>query len=312
MSAAPVEVPIETTTQSASAPAAATPAAPAAPANDSGFPTLKGVPKAADPAAPAAPEPVAPTGTWIDSLSAEDRAYVSVKGWDKEGKSPADILKSYRNIERLRGVDADKLVKMPDWSKPESVAEYRAAMGVPADPTGYENHEVATPTGALIADPIAKISHRLGLPQALHSELLNATGELVTELFQNESEEISRRNAAQLVDLKREWGTRFEENNQAVSNAIAQLELSDEFVDALKIAGGEAEARRVLARIGTRLGEHKRPSEGNAGPTLMTSDVAKAQIKALQGDREFYAKMQSGNVEARRRWDELHSVAFGD
>lgn len=303
-------MPTEGVTEPTSTPAApaATPAA--TPASSAGFPDLKGVPKPGSEPAPT-DAPVAKTGTWIDDLSPEDRSFVSAKGWDKEGKSPADILKSYRNIERLRGVDADKLIKRPDWSNQESVAEYRKALGVPEDPTGYQNHEVVTPTGPLLAEPIAAISHRLGLPQELHAELLTATGELVTDLFQREAEEVSRRNAAELVELRREWGTRFEENNQAVSNAIARLGLSDEFVDALKIAGGEAETRRVLAKIGSQLAEHKRPADGQGGPILMTSDVAKAEIAELSSDGTFYAKMKAGDREARRRWDQLHEIAYG-
>lgn len=300
MSAAPVE----------SAPQS-TPAPTQAPAGDaSGFPPIRAVGGEAPAPSPSGDQPPAPA--WFDGFSPDDKAYINAKGWDKEGKSPADILKSYRNIERLRGVDADKLARIPDWSNPEEVKQFHARVGVPESPEGYESPEVSTPNGVLRGDLIAKLSHRIGARPDQHAELMAGTGELLTELFQAEAEEVARRNANDLIDLRKEWGTRFEENNQAVDNAAAQLGLNDDMIGALKVALGEGQTRRMLAQIGARLGEHKRPAEGNGGPVLMTSDVAKAQIDQLKGDREFFAKLTNGDVEARRRWTELQRIAFGD
>lgn len=301
MSAAPVEVPIE------SAPSAT----PATPASAAGVPELRGVPSAEKASAPADPAPVEKTGTWIDELAADDRAYVSTKGWDKEGKSPADILKSYRNLERLRGVSADQLIKKPDWNNAESVAEFRAALGVPADVSAYEAHEVEIPGGTIDVGRAAQISHKLGLTQQQHSAFLDEVGSYFRESIQSQMEDIGRRNAAELVELKKEWGVKYDEHTQSMNNAIAQAQIKDEEIEALKIAMGEAGARKFLARVGQMFGEHKRPVEGGTGPVLMTSDVAKAEITALRSDREFGQRLLNGDVEARRKWDELQRVAFG-
>lgn len=315
MSAAPVEVPISEGSAAAPAPAAPASSAPApaapSPAEQAGFPPLKAAtPPGTTEAKPAAPAPGQSAGAWYDSLSADERAYISAKGWDKDGKGPADILKSYRNIERLRGVDAERLVKLPDPKNAEEVAQFRARLGVPEKPDGYVNHEVETPTGPLRAELIANISHRIGATPEQHTALLDATGELVRNLFQTEAEDAARRNAAELVDLKREWGPKFDEYNQAVDSAVAQLGLDQEFVDALKIAGGEAKARRVLAQIGLKLGEHVRPAE-KALPSLMTTDVARARIDTLKKDSAFFARMQAGDAEARREWDQLLAIVAG-
>lgn len=315
MSAAPVEVPISegsTPAPAPVAPAANTPApATPSPAEQAGFPPLKAAtPPGATETKPSAPAPGQSAGAWYDSLSSDERAYISAKGWDKEGKGPADILKSYRNIERLRGVDAEKLVKLPDPKNAEEVAQFRARLGVPEKPDGYVNHDVETPTGPLRAELIANISHKIGATPEQHSALLDATGELVRNLFQTEAEDAARRNAAELVDLKREWGPKFDEYNQAVDSAVAQLGLDQEFVEALKIAGGEAKARRVLAQIGLKLGEHVRPAE-KAIPSLMTRDIAQARIEAIKRDKVFYQRMVDGDAEARREWDQLLAIVSG-
>ena len=99
MSAAPVEVPISegsTPAPAPVAPAANTPApATPSPAEQAGFPPLKAAtPPGATETKPSAPAPGQSAGAWYDSLSSDERAYISAKGWDKEGKGPADILEA--------------------------------------------------------------------------------------------------------------------------------------------------------------------------------------------------------------------------
>lgn len=290
MSAAPVETP-----------------APASTPTDSGFPALTGVSNtpAAQPAAPPAP-------AWTEGLSADDKAFLSSKGWDKEGKGVGDIIKGYRHAERLRGVEVDKLVRVPDWNKPEEVAEYRKRIGVPETHEAYESHEVMTQTGILDPAVLTPISHELGLTQQQHAAFLDATGRVIGELFQTEADDKGRRNAAELVELKREWGTQFDVNNQNVDRAIAQLKLKDDFVDALKNSAGEAGTRRFLADLGVRLGEHRRPGNETPASVLMTSDVAKARMSQIKGDAAWMASHAMGDVDKRREWMELQQIAFGD
>ncbi len=314
MSAAAPIAPIEATPAAPAAPATPASAAPAAPtpADQAGFPALKGAtpPPAAAPATPPAQPSGAPMPAWMDGWNADEIAFAQAKGWHKDGKGPADIMRSYRNLERLRGVEADRLVKIPDPKNAEEVAQFRTRLGVPEKPEGYTNHDVETPTGVLRADLIANISHKIGATPDQHAMLLDATGELVRDLFKTEAEDSARRNAAELVDLKKEWGPKFDEYNQAVDSAIAQLGLDQEFVEALKIAGGEAKARRVLAQIGVKLGEHKRPAESSV-PGLMTTDVARARIDALKKDSAFFGRLQSGDADARREWEQLLSIVSG-
>lgn len=297
MSAPAIETAVEPTT----------PATPAAPTESSPFAPLKSV--------PAAPEPVAAKpASWTEGLSADELAYIGSKGWDKEGKGPADILKSYRNIERLRGVDAEKLVRLPDWSKPEEVAEYRARIGVPDAADKYENHDVTLPIGTLDASAIAKLSHRIGANQTQHTELLNGTGELLTELFQAEQENMGRKRAVELQDLAREIGpAKLDEFNQDVTSAMKQFEgvLPADLVDAISTVG-EAPFRKFLAAVGRSMREHSRPGDGRPSNALMTADVAKARIQQLKGDKGFFQKLESGDSTTHQEWAELQRIAFGD
>lgn len=262
----------------------------------------------ADPVAAASKaEPAAPR--WFDGFSDEEKAFLSSKGWDKEDKGPGDVLKSYRNLERLRGVDADKLMRVPDWSKPEEVAQYRARLGVPEAANGYKNHEVEIPTGVLNAEKIAEISHKAHLSQAQHEIVLNATGELMRELFEAEGQDLARKNALAMEALKKEYGPSFSALEQSSKSAVAQLGISDEEQEALKISMGSDGALKFLGRIGKALAEPQRPNNSNQAP-FMTSAVAKERIAMLMKDRAWMDAHANGDAEKRREWNELQRIAY--
>lgn len=300
MSAAPVE------TQAA-------PATPATPAADaSGFPALKGVPApGATPAAPATPE-AAPTPKWFDGLSTDDKTYLAAKGWDKDGKGPEDILKSYRNIERLRGVDADKLVKLPDWSKPESVAEYRAAIGVPAEVTGYQADPAVVAEGLVDPAMAADFSLEMGLTQAQHDVFMRRASAMFRAATQEQAEERGRREAVALGELAKQWGTKAPEYNQAAANAITAVGVTDAELAALNASElGQAGTRALLARFGVKMGEHTRPAENGGGLNMPTVDSAKAELVALKSDQAFLAKLGAGDRESLAKLDQLQKIAYG-
>lgn len=273
------------------------------------FPSLK---VAAEPAAPAAPA-AAPAPSWVEGMSADEKAYIAAKGWDKEGKGPGDILKSYRNLERLRGVEADRLAKIPDWSKPEEVAEFRTRMGVPESADKYESPEVALPNGVLDASLIAPISHELGLTQPQHAQFLEATGKLVSDLFAKENEAFQRRDALERQSLDKELGTakaEFVQNVNAAKVAFADV-LTPQVVEALT-ASGEVPLLRVLGALGARLKEHRPPTNGTPANVLMTSEVAKARMSQLRTDKAWMQSHADGDTAKRTEWAELQRIAFGE
>lgn len=275
-------------------------------------PFFKAPGEVANPPAPAAPAKPA-AGSWLEGLSDDDLSFISAKGWDKEGKSAADVVKSYRNLERLRGVDADKLMKRPDWSKEESVAEYRKSLGVPDSPEGYQPVEVQIPTGVIDPAPLAKLANRIHLDQNQFTGLMQGTGELLTEIFQAENERIATEQAAGLVALHKEWGTQTEANEQHVNRAIQAFKISEDAYEALKMSPlGEAGLKRMLANAGAMLGEHQQPRSGVDAPSVRSSEWAQGEIQRLQNDQGFLSKMGSGDTEARRTWDNLLKIAYGD
>lgn len=71
---------------------------------------------------------------WYGSVDADTESYIKNKGW----KGPGDLLKSYTNLERLRGVGADKLLKLPDFNNADEANAFYERIGVPKAPTDYK------------------------------------------------------------------------------------------------------------------------------------------------------------------------------
>jgi hypothetical protein len=288
---------------SAAEPILETPAAPTTPAAPAyRFATPPG---SAPPAAPA-PETI-PLPEWSQGLETDDQNWLVSKGLHQ--KTPADVVKLYRNLETFKGVSADKIMQKPDWEKPDSVAAYRKALGVPETPDGYPALEVPIPTGVLDVKPLAAIASKINLDPVQFKGLVEGAGELLTGVFQAEQQRMALENAAGLQALEKEWGAASAKNNQAVQNAITALGISEEEFAALNDSRLMAVGvKRMLARIGSKLGEHPIPDQGGA-LEVPTSPWARSELKRLMGDTAFFKRMQSGDKDALDRWNHLNTLA---
>lgn len=313
MSAAPVES-APAPTQSATPPAAAPTAAPtftfADPPAPSGDPAPS--PGSRQDGKGGKPD-VITLPPWMGELDAESAAYAKGKGWLADGKTFADVVKAHRSAESLIGRPADQVIAKPDWSKPESVAEFRKAIGVPESPEAYDAKGVQIPDGALNLDFFSKLAHRIGLPQANYGEFLTGSHEALEQVFAEHQKELELRSAAAIVEQEKGWGAAKEAKLQAIQDAITANGISKERYEALSIAFGAAEAREFLAGLSEKYGEHRTPAEGGGGFQITTPAIAQAEIRRLQSDPVFMADMDAGGTRAqaaRERLNNLHRIAW--
>ena len=268
-------------------------------------------------ATPAAPTGVAPVGdvavsesSWTDGLNDDDRAFVETKGW----KDNESVIKSYRNIERLRGVSADKLTRIPDWDNGEEVAEFQKKIGVPDGPEGYEPMTATSSAGELDVSELDTVAHSLGLTPNQRKGLLSMAVDMVDGANARQSEQVAATNEAGMLELHREWGSAKAENEILAEKARSRFGINADAQTALQAGLGQAGAERLMARIGRALGEHKGggDNEDNAPPEGMTRRYAKEKLAALTKDKENFKKMQAGDVAAKKQWSDLNRIAFGE
>lgn len=280
------------------------------------------------PKAPAAPPSVAAIATppaegdgakapaeaapWTAGMSEDDIAYLETKGWNGSDKGPADILKSYRNLERLRGVGADKLVKLPDRTNPEDVAQFKAKMGIPDSPEGYEPLALDGAGPDLDSNAMAAISHELELTAEQHAKLGEVTARLLQTAETTNIEQRVTRDTAEEAALNKEWGDLQAENHLAAQRTTQRFGIDAETIESIQDAIGYRKTMEMLVKIGRGLGEHKAPEgEGKDAPFGLTPEVARNRIAERQKDSGFFEKMKGGDTAAKKEWDDLNRIAYG-
>ena len=306
-------------TPAAPTPAAPAPAAPpAAPAPTTPFkfaapPAPAGAPAPSAPP-PAAPEPIT-LAPWMGELDQDSATYVKGKGWLSEGKTFADVVKAHRAAESKLGRPPEQLLVKPDWSKPESVAEFRAALGVPAEPTGYETPNVPMPEGLIDAPRLSSISHVLGLTPEQHALFAQETSKFFMEAYAEHAANLERQNAAELAKMQKDYGGNWDAFQQSVQEAISALGISEDNFAAARIMLGERPAQELLAKISAGMREHVRPDDGKPGAfTPMTVEVAQSKLRELQRDPAFIEDLKAGGMreaKAKAQWAELLAIIGG-
>lgn len=257
--------------------------------------------------APASGQPA----DWMGGVAPEIREWATAKGYKDVGAA----LTGARELERWKGVPADQIMRRPDWSKPESVAEFRKSLGVPGDVTGYENHEVKLPTGAeLDVEAIAKVSHRLGLPQAMHAQLLDAAGDLLSDVFKAEQSRLEQANVQADEALRVKYGANYENLESKAKVAMEGLGIDEQMREILGIGlGSKAAATEWLADRAKHFTEHQ-PADRSSGAgngqfggmTIEQAQARVAEIKASEPLRK--AILVDREPQAMAEWERLNQI----
>ena len=256
--------------------------------------TLMGGPVAApapagDPAAgtPAPPPQAAHAGgvAWLPDVDTETAGYVQNKGW----RGPADVLTSYRNLEKLMGADrAGRTVEIPkDPDDAVAMGQFYERLGRPKTAEEY-----SLPLPEKGADPeFAKWAKEAFHGAGLTSAQARALTEKWNALMGGKAEAAQQASQARLVEegngLRKEWGAAFEQNCRVVDMAVSQFGLDQETVVALREAIGPAKAMKFFHQIGAKLGEDAFVSGGASASNIPTPAAAQAQLKELTMQRDF-------------------------
>jgi hypothetical protein len=161
-----------------------------------------------------------PTANWREALPEDIRAN---KTFEKFDGVPA-LAKSYASLEQAYSKKIEGLVKVPGSdAKPDEVAAYRAAIGVPQIPDQYtldvaESLRPILPLESLA--PFKQIFHQLGIPGAQAQQLVTA----YAENLQRQIVEVGKQNAAALDKIKNEIGpVTFDRDWKLAEKAIEKL-----------------------------------------------------------------------------------------
>ena len=248
-------------------------------------------------------EPANDTKAWYDveGITDEQKGFLETKGWTDK---PLELVKGYQELEKFRGVSADKLLTLPeDMTAEGAMSEIYDRLGRPENEESYEAFKV--PEGAAAVDEgrmafANKMAYGMGLNQAQRDAMVSATMEYETALAVEQQKTVELEQTAQLNEVKAEWKGQYAEREELGRRAVRAI-LPDgvdkgKALTAIEEALGTAVFLKMFANAGEHMGEDKITDSGEGGQKFGFSPEQAAHEK-----KELMDLLKSGSKEAQER-----------
>lgn len=254
---------------------------------------------AAAAAASAAAASGAPKLAWLPNATTEEIAFAQSKGWDKSDLPPVDqVFKSYHNLQKVFGADkAGNTVVLPGDTADDATKDaFFNKLGRPEKPDAYTVKEIAGLNAEQSKDFLAA-AHKAGFTDKQVAAIKEWNDTQAAKMNAELETNVKVEFAQQEAKLKQEWGAKFDDNIAAAKVAAAKLGLTADQVTAMQIALGYDGVMKLIAQIGTGLGEGTfiTGDKGRAGGeqnNIMTPEQAKSALNKLGSDKEFMTAWQ--------------------
>jgi hypothetical protein len=244
-------------------------------------------------------------------LDPEAGALVAERQW----KHPNEVIKSYRNLEKLTGVPAEQIIKLPKGDDPKAWNEVYTRLGRPEKADGYKLPVPEGQDGAF-AKTAAEWFHEAGVTQAGATRLATKWNEFQAAQQKQQTDQLAARDLEQVNALKSEWGANYERLAGQVDKAAETFGMTPEQLAALKQVMGPKEAMQFMQTIGSKLGVEDGQFHDGQTPTgfnNMSPEQAQAEITRLQRDKLFAQEFNSNDPrvksEARQKMARLAVLA---
>lgn len=239
--------------------------------------------------------------SWTEGLTDEQKGLIEVKKF----ASPGDIIDSYRSLEKYLGAPKDKIIKIPDMKEEGARDEFYNKLGRPTKASEYELPFTEDADDSM-KEKLSALLHKAGSSQdSAHTiiEGLNEISKANVEILEAKQKEALD---GQEQALKKEWGTKYEENVAMSKKAATGLGIGDEQLKSLEAAMGVDGAMKFLHGIGSKI------SEGSfvQGGKVSSKQSALEQMTQLKRDGAFMKKVIKGDYEAKIKWQRLQEEAF--
>lgn len=250
---------------------------------------------------------------WYGSLPADagEGENASLRDWVKSMNVPDVGALAKMARDNQVALRESGRVKIPGAdAKPEEVAAYHRAIGVPNDPAGYD---VKAPTGedgqplelnTDVLSALAQSAHKLGLPKAAFEGL---AGDFIKLQLDAAADEDATARAEAATTVKG-WGAEQQAKLAAVNRAAEALGIDGSKLVAMRNAMGADFTLNMLAKLGAGMSEDVMVSGGKSRFGVSGAE-AQAELDNLKKDPEFQKKvMVKGSPEAVR-WNRLQDAA---
>lgn len=251
----------------------------------------------------------AASGNWYDGFKDAD-----VKGWvqGKGYESAEAAANGHRNVEKLLGVPADQIIKLPGKdAKPEDWNPVWAKLGRPETAEGYK---LPVPEGVdpAFSKEAAKWMHEENIPAGAAAKLAEKwNAHFASQVAAQEAQykaKVVEENGA----LKTEWGGAYDQNINVAKAAAREFGVEVEAIEGMEKAVGFAKTMKFFHSLGSKMGEASFQT-GDKGTGfqggIMTPAAAQARINELKRDISFGKRLLNKDADAKAEWDRLNKWA---
>jgi len=248
-----------------------------------------------------------PTIAWLEGASAEQVGYVQNKGWT----DPKQLLDGYQNLEKLRGVPADRLLTLPAADADEATrGAFFDKLGRPADAKSYD-FSLGENDGGW-TDRLKGSFHKHGVSAEAAKGIISDYAAGVELDKQAQAQEAREKFQADTQALRTEWGAAHDQNTQIARQGRDALGWTSEVVDAVGAAIGHANLMKMLHNVGSRTGEASFVASGQQ-PALsgaMSPDQAQARLNELTADKDWVGRLMKGGTESKEAQERRRLIGF--
>ena len=256
---------------------------------------------------------------WYDTLSEEHRGVLQHKGWLNEDPVIAltKVTESYSHLEKMHGVPADRIVKLPGRdAKPEDWRSVFQKLGAPEKAEDYELPMPEQGSDAALADQAKQWFHKIGATKDQAKQFVEEWNAFATQAGEAAANDQRARIAADVDELKKEWGQAFDKRVNTAAAVMVDLGFDDSAVEGLRQALGTKRMSEMFYRLAEKMGEDSFVSSdnGNLSRGAMTPAQAKAELSQMQLDEGFRKALMNprdpGHAAAVEKRERLYKVAY--
>jgi hypothetical protein len=248
------------------------------------------------------------TPSWRDSLSDDLKSDPNLVKFN----DVTSLAKSYKELSSKIGGKAYDVPK-DDW-KPEQWNEWHKTIGVPETPDKYPGVDAAVlEKVGLTSESLAEANkkfHEMGLtPRQVKNLNEWYFGNLNTQI-ETDTQAKARASEEATAKLKQEYGDKFPAKFE-LARSVVNLG-GKEFGERIANAGfgNDPELFKMFVSLGEKLMEDSSRRGGSSTAQGTPKQAALNEISELKGNKEYMTRFTSGDKEAVKKWNDLHTVAY--
>ena len=217
---------------------------------------------------------------WYSDMGLDDSSigYLQKKGWE----NPKAMFDSYRNLEKLKGAPEDRLLTLPEEQLPENMGDIWNRLGRPENIDGYE---VDLPDGVSVnparMDAMRKVAHEGGVSKATFAKMAKVDAEYYAQEQKAYEEQLQSELKSQEVELKNEWGSRYDESVFMAQKGMREMGLTDDQKESLQIGLGYDGMMKFFHKVAMAMGEGAFVEGEKKSDFGMTPEMARHEMDNL-------------------------------